>query len=317
MIAGRYSGAVGLCLALAVPGVLSAQVAEPVGPMPTEQAQDHAQVGAAISAPSVVQGVSASVQDPPAVPAVAPGGDTVIPLDPPPHAPAILPEPEPHMLDQWDGPYPRARRPLAAPQTAIRPVARSILIPDARWDHVPGGRSWTVAGVRAMASHGQRITETVPRDIQDWCPGYPDADTAQRRAFWVGFLSALAFHESTWNPEAVGGGNLWFGLLQIFPPTADHFKCRARTAAELKDGAANVSCAIRILNTTIPRDRAIAIRDSRWRGVAADWGPMRNDRRVAQMQRWTRAQPYCQADTAPRVALRPPLRPDQGPADAQ
>lgn len=201
-----------------------------------------------------------------------------------------------------------------APVQALRPPVRpSIVIPKARWDHRPEGHLWTMAGLRAMARHGQRITEVVPRDIDAWCPGYRDASTGERRAFWVGFLSALAFHESTWRPDAVGGGGLWYGLLQIYPQTARHFRCRAQTGEALKDGAANVSCAIRILNHTIPRDRAIALRDVRWRGVAADWGPMRDDADVAQMKRWTRAQPYCRASAAPQRSLRPLLRPASSP----
>lgn len=204
---------------------------------------------------------------------------------------------------------PLIRSALAPVQAQRPPVRPSIVIPKARWDHRPEGHRWTMAGLRAMARHGQRITEVVPRDIDAWCPGYRDAGPGERRAFWVGFLSALAFHESTWRPDAVGGGGLWYGLLQIYPQTARHFSCRAQTGEALKDGAANVSCAIRILNHTIPRDRAIALRDGRWRGVAADWGPMRDAADVAQMKRWTRAQPYCQASTAPRHSLRPLARP--------
>lgn len=221
-------------------------------------------------------------------------------------APQVLP---PVSAEIFEGPRPIARRPLAAPEAVLRPQARSLVIPDARWDHRPNGRAWTMAGLRAMGQQGAPITDVVPRDITDWCPGYVDASTGERRAFWVGFLSALAFHESTWNPRAEGGGGQWIGLLQIYPQSARHFGCQATTVEELKSGAANVSCAIKILSRTIPRDRAIAVKDGRWRGVAADWGPMRNANRTAQMQRWTRAQPYCKADTAPQRALRPLARP--------
>lgn len=196
-----------------------------------------------------------------------------------------------------------------APSVAPRPMARALIVPDARWDHRSGGRGWTLAGLRALAGHGTRLTEVVPRDIDAWCPGYRRAGLAGRRAFWIGFLSALAYHESTWNPRAVGGGGQWYGLLQIYPPTARHFRCEARSGAALQDGSANIACAIRILNRTIPRDRAIALRDTRWRGVAADWGPMRNAGKVAQMQRWTRAQPYCRVELAPQAAPRPRARP--------
>lgn len=216
------------------------------------------------------------------------------------HAPVVV-------LAAWEGPMPQLRRAPAVLDAVARPMARSIVIPDARWDHRPGGRSWTMAGLRAMSTHGRRIDKVVPRDIHQWCPGYPNATTAERRAFWIGLLSALSFHESTWNPNAEGGGGQWIGLLQIYPQTARWFKCNATTVAELKNGRANVACAVRIMNTTIPRDQAVAIKDGRWKGLAADWGPMRNPRRVAQMQRWTRAQPYCKAQM--RSVMRPAARP--------
>lgn len=234
----------------------------------------------------------------------------VLPTRPP--APALAPDAAMPAAG-WSGASPRPRPTGLALRgrtgITLRPRLRPIVIPDARWDHRPGGRRWTMAGLRAMAAHGHRLTDVVPRDIGQWCPGYREATVGARRAFWVGFLSALAYHESTWRADAVGGGGLWYGLLQIYPQTARHFRCRAQTGDALKDGAANVACAIRILNHTIPRDRAIALRDTRWRGVAADWGPMRDPADVAQMQGWTRRQPYCRIELAPRVSLRPLARP--------
>jgi hypothetical protein len=118
-------------------------------------------------------------------------------------------------------------------------------------------------------------------------------------------MSALAKHESTYNPQAVGGGNLWFGLLQIYPDTARRYGCYARTGEALKDPEDNLSCAARIMNVTVARDNAIALRDSRWRGIAADWGPMSNRSKIADMAAWTNSQSYCQ----PAVNIRPQARP--------
>ncbi len=103
-------------------------------------------------------------------------------------------------------------------------------------------------------------------------------------------MSALARYESTWNPRAVGGGGRWFGLVQIAPATARHYGCGATSGRALKDGAANLRCAIRIMAQTVPRDGVVA---ARGRGVAADWGPFHDPAKRAQMAAWTRAQPYC------------------------
>jgi len=151
------------------------------------------------------------------------------------------------------------------------------------------------------------LESLVPRDIARWCPAYESNGPELRRAFWVGMMSALAKHESTYNPRAVGGGDLWYGLLQIYPDTARRYGCYARTGEALKNPTDNLACAARIMNVTVARDNAIAVHDGRWRGVAADWGPMSNRRKIPEMANWTAQQSYCQ----PAVNTRPQARPAQ------
>ena len=171
--------------------------------------------------------------------------------------------------------------------------ARAEELPEMRWSHMPNQSLWNAAALKALNEHGKPLVDTVPLDIGNWCPYYPQADEADRAAFWVGFMSALAKHESTYKPRAVGGGGKWFGLLQIAPATARGYNCRAGTGEALKTGADNLSCAIRIMAVTVPRDGVIATKDSRWRGVAADWGPMRSANKRKDMSNWLKSQPYC------------------------
>lgn len=187
----------------------------------------------------------------------------------------------------------------------IRPKPRSAFQPEADWDHLSRGPLWTRLVMSAISSHGENLEAAVPRDIDRWCPAYRDNSGEKRRAFWAGMISALAKYESTWRPEAVGGGGLWFGLMQILPGTASHFGCRTTTGEGLKSPAANLSCAVRIMNVTVPRDNAIAVRDGRWRGVAADWGPMTDPNKIAKMAAWTRQQSYCTALDSVRPRPRP------------
>ncbi len=166
-----------------------------------------------------------------------------------------------------------------------------------------GHAVWTRAAMSALKDHGKPLVDMVPKDIDTWCPAYRSATDRDRRAFWVGFLSALAKHESTYKPRAVGGGGRWYGLLQILPGTARGYKCNAGTGEALKNGAANLSCAVRIMAVTVPRDGVIY--GPGGRGVAADWGPMRSAAKRRDMARWLRRQNYCKPISSTRPHPRP------------
>jgi hypothetical protein len=195
----------------------------------------------------------------------------------------------------------------------LRPQARpdSLILtgplPEMRWDHRAEADEWTRATLGAVADAG--LPDVVPADIATWCPRYAHADDHDRAAFWTGLLSALARHESTHNPRAVGGGGLYHGLLQILPSTARQYGCAARTGEELRDGAANLECAVRIAARNVLRDEAVARDNGRNAGLARDWGPMTVASRRAEMAAWTAAQDYCAVRTAVLTAPVPPSRP--------
>jgi len=188
-------------------------------------------------------------------------------------------------------------------EAGVFPPARVAQIPRTRWDHRAESALWTRSALSALKQHGAALVETVPRDIADWCPAYPTASAEKRRAFWVGFLSALARYESTHRPHAVGGGGRWFGLLQILPGTARGYGCRARSGQALLDGPSNLSCAIRIMTRTVRRDGVVS---RGMRGVAADWGPLVSRAKRHEMMAWTKSQKYC----TPLSSVRPRARPE-------
>lgn len=188
---------------------------------------------------------------------------------------------------------------------AFRPSARVGDVPNTRWTHQPNHALWNRAALSALKTHGSALVEMVPADIAAWCPSFSAATGDDRRAFWVGFLSTLAKYESTYKPSAVGGGGKWFGLVQISPATARGYQCNVGTGDALKDGAANLSCAVRIMAVTVPRDGVIHGRDAKWRGVSADWGPMRSSSKRADMAGWLRKQPYCRSPNTIRPRVRP------------
>lgn len=171
---------------------------------------------------------------------------------------------------------------------AERVAASSEGTPTLLWADHPEAEQWTEATLTALRGHGAALPATEPANIEAWCPAYEEAETAEREAFWAGLLSALAHHESTHRPEAVGGGGRWFGLVQIAPATADGHGCRATSGDALKDGAANLSCAVRILASKAHQDLPV-------RRIAADWGPFSSAGKREEMRAWVSEQPYCRA----------------------
>lgn len=165
-------------------------------------------------------------------------------------------------------------------------------LPAMRWDHRPEATEWTQTSLNMVAMQDERLADRIPADIQGFCPGYETATIDERRAFWVGLLSATAKHESTWNPRAAGGGGKWIGLMQIDPRTAKNYNCRAKTAADLKDGSANLACAIRIMSAQVAKDGLVAGNGTR--GIGRDWAPFRSSSKRADIAAWTKTQSYCQ-----------------------
>ena len=167
-----------------------------------------------------------------------------------------------------------------------QPEASQTEFPVMRWDFRPEGETWTAETLKALETHGAALPAMIPADVAEWCPDYPNQTPEMRAAFWTGLLSALAKHESTWNPQAVGGGGLWYGLVQIDPRTARGYGCVAKTGEALKNGPANLSCAVRIASAQVAKRGTIN------RGMR-DWGPFHSASKRAEMAAWTRAQPYC------------------------
>lgn len=178
----------------------------------------------------------------------------------------------------------------------VQPAASTEPLPAAlplmRWDHEAEGESWTKATLATVAQYDSALAGRVPADVATWCPGYESASLDERRAFWVAMFSALAKHESTWNPDAAGGGGRWIGLTQISPATARQYGCEATTVAELKDGAANLACAVRIAAAQVGRDGLVAGGGNR--GMGRDWAPFRAESKRADMAGWVSDQAYCQ-----------------------
>ncbi len=160
-----------------------------------------------------------------------------------------------------------------------------------RWDHRPEASEWTHRSLTAIAARDDVLASQVPDDIAGYCPGYAKASVEDRRAFWSGLLSAVAKYESGWNPAASGGGGRYIGIMQISPKSAANRGCTARSASTLKNGGANLECAVDMVAAQVGNDGVVA--GSGNRGVGRDWMPLRKASARAEIAKWTSAQSYC------------------------
>ena len=165
-------------------------------------------------------------------------------------------------------------------------------LPAMRWDSAAKAAEWTAEALAQVAEHDAELTDLIPHDIDVYCPGYAQASLQDRRAFWVSIISATAKYESGFNAKAIGLHGRYVGLMQISLATARHSGCDATTTATLKDGKANLSCAIDIVAPRVAADGMVAGDGNK--GIARDWGPWAKARTRATIAKWTRAQAYCQ-----------------------
>lgn len=174
----------------------------------------------------------------------------------------------------------------------LKALLPSAAPPAMRWDHRPEAAEWTSRSLAAVAARDEVLAGRVPGDIDGWCPGYAENALEDRRAFWVGLLSAVAKYESSWNPAASGGGGRYIGVMQISPKSARNYGCAATSAGALKDGAANLECAVKMVSHHVAKDGVVAGKGNR--GIGRDWMPLRKGDKRGEMAAWTSAQAYCQ-----------------------
>lgn len=175
---------------------------------------------------------------------------------------------------------------------AVESSDLTALLPAMRWDARPEAATWTRQTMAVVAAHDAELAATVPADIATFCPHYAKASLTDRRAFWVGLLSATAKHESGFNPAAVGGRGRYIGLMQISPGTARQYSCKAGTASGLKDGTSNLACAVKVFAPHVAADGMVAGGGNR--GIGRDWGPFHSRAARADIAGWTARQSYCQ-----------------------
>jgi len=196
----------------------------------------------------------------------------------------------------------------SAVKTPETVVVGSNVVVVGHWDTKPPGPEWTKQTLDAINQYGTDLIEALPSDGDLYCKSYKDLNVDNRKAFWVYLISALAEYESNFDPAVTfdettvdpkmltreGKPIISRGLLQISRESANGYGCGISTAKELHDARTNISCAVRILNRWVGRDKVISGRSAgKWRGAARYFSPFRNATKLKHMQQLTMQQPYC------------------------
>ncbi|MES2962675.1 MAG: transglycosylase SLT domain-containing protein [Bdellovibrionota bacterium] len=166
---------------------------------------------------------------------------------------------------------------------------------------LPQLNGWTEHLYNVIAKDGEHLVNTVPRNIQHFCPNFKTLDREKRIAFWARLISVMSSYESSYNPNTSyvepTTKVLSSGLMQISHKSSQEplYGCKMisedkeQGQKDLFDPKKNLACAVNIINHWIGRDGTIVeyanndngvADDEYWKGLARYWGVFRHKRMV-------------------------------------
>jgi hypothetical protein len=172
----------------------------------------------------------------------------------------------------------------------------------ARWERSSASRiEWSDHAFEEIRRQGDVLTESEPKDVGQFCSNYSSLRKDEKREFWVHLISAMSELESSHKASlqyresfrnSQGQQIVSRGLLQLSLESANAYGCRFKKASYLDDPLRNLSCGIKILGHWVGRDGRIAGRVKKgWRGGSRYWAVLRTEKRLKQIQSWSKA--YC------------------------
>ena len=147
------------------------------------------------------------------------------------------------------------------------------------------GSLWTIHTLRRIDNIQDSFLETVPTDVNIFCPNYANLTRDQRKYFWTFLISVMVQFESQFDPtssyeegfnDSTGNPVISRGLLQISFESSKSYDCGFSSAEQIHNPYMNLACGINILNKWIPADQSFAgYRTNKWRGGARYWSVLR------------------------------------------
>jgi hypothetical protein len=144
------------------------------------------------------------------------------------------------------------------------------------WSALSNTIAWTQA-VQAVVRRDLAKFEQA-RDLASFCPGYAQANKAQRETCWIRLVSAVTQLESDFNPASMyfESFGVWsVGLMQLSPGECPN----APTIATLKDPVQNLLCGTAKMATLIAKYGYVTTPDG-VHGAAAYWSTLRGSKKI-------------------------------------
>jgi len=170
---------------------------------------------------------------------------------------------------------------LAVSACAALPQAPSPVEPSpfsAAWDGEAGDAArWTRWLSEDLENHRSALVDLIPADAAEFCETWPRLTRRGREQVWITLISAMAKHESDFDPRASFDeppplSERSIGLLQLSLSDAVEFRCDFTTEVQIEDARRNLDCAVQILATLVPRDGVVGGGSGRDRlGAAGYW----------------------------------------------
>ena len=200
-------------------------------------------------------------------------------------------------------PQPAATPVVSKPSPTPSPIPSAALAP-LRDSQATAGASWTAHLYTSIDTLGTSLLNSNPADGATFCPQYANLSTAQRKAFWIYLISAMAKFESNFKPSmtytesfknADGEYVVSRGLLQLSVEDGQIYGCGFTSSDAVYDPDLNLDCSVRILNYWMKKDARIAGQvNGSWRGGARYWSTLRsNGSPYASIVKLTQKIPFC------------------------
>ena len=197
---------------------------------------------------------------------------------------------------------PRVSAPSATPPATPAPTATANM--RGFWDHeVQQGRRWTVFTAEALEKYAPGLIDSHPGDIREFCPAYSSLDRKGRKVFWINFVSAVAFKESSFRPSdsyvenfrnSSGNAVVSRGLMGLSLESSQLYACRMNTERDLEDPKLNLECGVKILGKWVMRTGRLSGHiGGHWVGASRYWGVMRTPNKAAAIKRATNSLDFC------------------------